>query len=232
MLIAGLTELKAISDSVCSSGYGQDRIRVDLSVVRGLEYYTGPVYEVELLIETKDEKGHPVRFGSVGGGGRYDGLVSRFRGEPVPATGFSIGVSRLQAALTLIGKLDTKPAPGPVVVTVFDRDRVADYQKMVAKLRNAGIRAELYLGNPKNNVGQQLKYADKRGSPCAIIQGGDEKAKGEVQIKDLILGAGLTAIKDREEYLKKQAEAQRSVPESSLVDEVRAVLARHGVRWT
>ena len=158
--------------------------------------------------------------------------MSRFRGEPVPATGFSIGVSRLQAALTLIGKLDTKPAPGPVVVTVFDRDRVADYQKMVAKLRNAGIRAELYLGNPKNNVGQQLKYADKRGSPCAIIQGGDEKAKGEVQIKDLILGAGLTAIKDREEYLKKQAEAQRSVPESSLVDEVRAVLARHGVRWT
>ncbi len=173
-----------------------------MSVVRGLEYYTGPVYEVELLIETKDEKGRPVRFGSVGGGGRYDGLVSRFRGEPVPATGFSIGVSRLQAALTLIGKLDTKPAPGPVVVTVFDRDRVADYQKMVAKLRNAGIRAELYLGNPKNNVGQQLKYADKRGSPCAIIQGGDEKAKGEVQIKDLILGAGLlTASKDREEYL-------------------------------
>ena len=131
-----------------------------------------------------------MRFGSVGGGGRYDGLVSRFRGEPVPATGFSIGVSRLQAALTLLGKLDTKPAPGPVLVTVFDRDRVADYQKMVAALRNAGIRAELYLGNPKHNVGQQLKYADKRGSPCAVIQGGDEKAKGEVQIKDLIAGRG------------------------------------------
>ena len=102
---------------------------IDPSVVRGLEYYTGPVYEVELLLETKDEKGRPVRFGSVGGGGRYDGLVSRFRGEPVPATGFSIGVSRLQAALTLIGKLDAKPAPGPVVVTVFDRDRIADYQQ-------------------------------------------------------------------------------------------------------
>ncbi len=129
-----------------------------------------------------------MRFGSVGGGGRYDGLVSRFRGEPVPATGFSIGVSRLQAALTLLGKLDNKPAPGPVVVTVFDRDRIADYQKMVAALRNAGIRAELYLGNPKQ-FGQQMKYADKRDSPCAIIQGGDEKAKGEVQIKDLILGA-------------------------------------------
>ncbi len=147
-----------------ASGYGSDRIRIDPSVVRGLEYYTGPVYEVELTLETKDEKGRPVRFGSVGGGGRYDGLVSRFRGEPVPATGFSIGVSRLQAALTMLGKIDTTPEFGPVVVTVFDRDRVADYQKMVATLRNAEIRAELYLGNPKN-MGNQLKYADRRNSP-------------------------------------------------------------------
>jgi histidyl-tRNA synthetase len=213
------------------SGYLRNRICIDPSVVRGLEYYTGPVYEVELLLETKDEKGRPVRFGSVGGGGRYDGLVSRFRGEPVPATGFSIGVSRLQAALTLIGKLDSKPAPGPVLVTVFDRDRVADYHKMVAELRNAGIRAELYLGNPKHNVGQQLKYADRRRSPCAIIQGGDEKAKGEVQIKDLILGATLTDTKDREEYLKKQAEAQTEVDQDDLVEAVRKILARHEVKW-
>jgi histidyl-tRNA synthetase len=227
----GISELRSISSLIEAAGYGADRIRIDPSVVRGLEYYTGPVYEVELLLETKDEKGRPVRFGSVGGGGRYDGLVSRFRGEPVPATGFSIGVSRLQAALTMIGKLDSKPAPGPVLVTVFDRDRVADYQKMVAALRNAGIRAELYLGNPKNNVGQQLKYADRRGSPCAVIQGGDEKAKGEVQIKDLILGAGLTAIKDRDEYLKKQAEAQFAAPVDKLVDSVRQVLTRHGVSW-
>ena len=101
-------------------------------MVRGLEYYTGPVYEVELTLETKDDKGRPVRFGSVGGGGRYDGLVARFRGEPVPATGFSIGVSRLLAALQHLGKLDAKPEPGPVVVTVFDRDRLGDYQGMVA----------------------------------------------------------------------------------------------------
>jgi histidyl-tRNA synthetase len=195
--------------------------------VRGLEYYTGPVYEVELTFEIKDEKGRPVRFGSVGGGGRYDGLVSRFRGEPVPATGFSIGVSRLQAALTALGKISAKPEPGPVVVTIFDRDRVADYQKMAATLRNAGIRAELYLGNPKNNLGAQLKYADKRGSPCAIIQGGDEKARGEVQIKDLILGATLADTKDREEYLKKQAEAQFAVKEDALVEAVRKLLARH-----
>ena len=131
---AGVSELEEIAKLVTASGYGADRIKIDPSVVRGLEYYTGPVYEVELLLETKDEKGRPVRFGSVGGGGRYDGLVSRFRGEPVPATGFSIGVSRLQAALTLLGKLDTRPEFGPVVVTVFDRDRVADYQKMVAIL--------------------------------------------------------------------------------------------------
>jgi histidyl-tRNA synthetase len=225
----GNTELFEIARLATAAGYGRDRIRIDRSVVRGLEYYTGPVYEVELLLETKDEKGRPVRFGSVGGGGRYDGLVSRFRGEPVPATGFSIGVSRLQAALTLIGKLDAKPAPGPVVVTVFDRDRIADYQKMVAALRNANIRAELYLGNPKHAVGQQLKYADRRGSPVAVIQGPDEKARGEVQIKDLTLGATLTDTKDRDEYLRKQAEAQFAVPEAQLVDAVRKLLARHGM---
>jgi histidyl-tRNA synthetase len=223
----GLRELEQIAQLVKSSGYDIDRVRIDPSVVRGLEYYTGPVFEVELLIEVNDEKGRPVRFGSVGGGGRYDGLVSRFRGEPVPATGFSIGVSRLQAALTALGKLDNNPEPGPVVVTVFDRDRVADYQRMVAALRAANIRAELYLGNPKNNLGQQLKYADKRSSPCAIIQGGDEKAQGVVQIKDLILGAALAGIEDRAEYLKKQAEAQFAVKEDQLVEAVRKVLARH-----
>jgi histidyl-tRNA synthetase len=222
----GEEELSEIAKLVRAAGY-DDRVRIDKTVVRGLEYYTGPVYEVELTFEIKDEKGRPVRFGSVGGGGRYDGLVSRFRGEPVPATGFSIGVSRLQAALTHLGKIGEKPAAGPVVVTIFDRDRVADYQRMVSELRAAKIRAELYLGNPKNNLGTQLKYADKRGAPCAIIQGGDEKARGEVQIKDLILGATLTDTKDREDYLKKQAEAQFAVKEAALVEAVRTLLARH-----
>jgi histidyl-tRNA synthetase len=225
--IEGMEELLSIQQIVRAAGYTTDQIRIDPSVVRGLEYYTGPVYEVELTFEVKDEKGRPVRFGSVGGGGRYDGLVSRFRGEPVPATGFSIGVSRLQAALAALGKLGEKTARGPVVVTVFDRDRVADYQRMVSALRVANIRSELYLGNPKNNIGAQLKYADKRGSPCAIIQGGDEKARGEVQIKDLILGATLADTKDREEYLKKQAEAQFAVKEDALVDAVRKLLSRH-----
>jgi len=223
----GVAELTAIRNIVAAAGYDDGRVVIDPSVVRGLEYYTGPVYEVELTFEIKDEKGRPVRFGSVGGGGRYDGLVSRFRGEPVPATGFSIGVSRLQAALAALGKLGAKTAAGPVVVTVFDRDRIADYQRMVAALRGANIRAELYLGNPKNNIGAQLKYADKRGAPCAVIQGGDEKARGEVQIKDLILGATLAATKDRDEYLKKQAEAQFAVKETALIEAVRGLLAKH-----
>src|SRR6202022_3015205 len=226
--------LGEIAKILKTAGYGYKRVRIESSVVRGLEYYTGPVYEVELLLDTKDEKGRPVRFGSVGGGGRYDGLVSRFRGEPVPATGFSIGVSRLQAALTMLGKLDTTPEFGPVVVTVFDRDRVADYQKMVAALRNADIRAELYLGNPKN-MGNQLKYADRRNSPCVIIQGSDEKddpAGPQVLIKNLILGAHLATIeKDREEYLQKQALLQIKVAEGLLVEEVRKLLNWHDVKW-
>jgi histidyl-tRNA synthetase len=183
-----------------------------------------------------DHTGRPVRFGSVGGGGRYDGLVARFRGEPVPATGFSIGVSRLLAALQHLGKIDAKPEPGPVVVTVFDQERVGDYQSMVAKLRDAEyapgrkIRAELYLGSGK--FGAQMKYADKRNSPCVVIQGGDEKAKGEVQIKDLILGSEIAGLsKDRDDYLQKQAEAQFAVAEDGLVEAVRKVLARHDIKW-
>jgi histidyl-tRNA synthetase len=226
----GISELQQIGELVGSSGYEENRVRIDMSVVRGLEYYTGPVYEVELLLETNDEKGRPVRFGSVGGGGRYDGLVSRFRGEPVPATGFSIGVSRLQAALTALGKLDTKPEFGPVVVTVFDRDRVADYQKMVAALRGAKIRAELYLGNPKN-MGNQLKYADRRNSPCVIIQGSDEKARGEIQIKDLIEGAKAAAAIASNQEWRETRPAQFSCREDEIVVKVREVLARHEVRW-
>jgi histidyl-tRNA synthetase len=226
-----IRELKEIYLLCEGAGYGYDRIRIDPSVVRGLEYYTGPVYEVDLTFETKDEHGRRVRFGSVGGGGRYDGLIARFRGEPVPATGFSIGVSRLVTALQHLGKIESKPEPGPVVVTVFDKERIADYQNMVAALRNAGIRAELYMGDGK--FGAQMKYADKRGSPCVVIQGGNEKAKGEIQIKDLILGQEIAGLsKDREDYLKKQADAQFARPEGELVKAVREVLARHDVKWS
>jgi histidyl-tRNA synthetase len=223
----GVNELRAIVELIIAAGYDNGRVRIDTSVVRGLEYYTGPVYECELTFEVQDEKGRPIRFGSVGGGGRYDGLVSRFSGQPAPATGFSIGVSRLQAALAALGKISSKPEPGPVVVTVFDRDRVADYQRMVSALRSAGIRAELYLGNPKN-IGNQLKYADKRNAPCVVIQGGDEKASAQVLIKDLIVGAEIAGMsKERDEYLKKQAEAQFAVPEAQLVEAVRKILDKH-----
>lgn len=225
-----IDELGEIWKLASAAGYNDGRVVVDPSVVRGLEYYTGPVYEVELTFEVTDDKGRPVRFGSVGGGGRYDGLVSRFMGQPVPATGFSIGVSRLQAALTALGTLSSKPEPGPVVVTIMDRDNVPAYQRMVTELRNAGIRAELYLGNPKNNVGQQLKYADKRHSPCAVIQGSNEREAKQVIIRDLIAGAESAASSeaDREDYLRKQAAAQETVNEADLVDAVRKVLAHHG----
>jgi histidyl-tRNA synthetase len=227
----GLDELEQIATLNISAGYGADienfpRIIVDTSVVRGLEYYTGPVFETELTVPTADG----TRFGSVGGGGRYDGLVARFRGEAVPATGFSIGVSRLLAALQHLGKIETKPEPGPVVVTVFDRDRMADYQRMTKTLRDAGIRAELYLGNPRN-MGNQFKYADRRNSPCVVIQGGDEKAKGEVQIKDLIEGAKAAAAIASNQEWRESRPAQFAVAEDKLVAAVREVLDRHGVRW-
>ena len=173
----GGKELLEIKRLVEQANYGADRIRIDQTVVRGLEYYTGPVYEVELTFEIKDEKGRPVRFGSVGGGGRYDGLVSRFMGQPVPATGFSIGVSRLQAALTALGKLGTKCEAGPVLVTVFGAENVQASQKLTADLRKAGVRAELYLGNPKHGIGQQLKYADRRGSPLRGDPGAGRKSQ-------------------------------------------------------
>jgi histidyl-tRNA synthetase len=225
----GVQELRLMSDAIVSAGYGDGRVIVDPSVVRGLEYYTGPVYEIELTFPIQDGADGTPRFGSVGGGGRYDGLIARFRGESVPATGFSIGVSRLLAALTYLGKVSVKPEPGPVVVTIFDKDRIADYQRFVAMLRNAGIRAELYLGSGK--MGPQLKYADKRNSPCVIIQGGDEHARGEVQIKDLIEGArAATAIASNQEW-RESRPAQFAVPKAKLVEAVRELLARHGVTW-
>lgn len=197
---SGIEELCSIANMIEASGYWRDRIKIDPSVVRGLEYYTGPVFEVELIIPVTNEKGQEVVFGSVGGGGRYDGLVSRFRKEPVPATGFSIGVSRLAQALKLTGNLETQIPLGPVVVCVMDKDQTAGYQKMVSELRNEGIRAELFLGNPKN-VGKQFAYADARNSPAVIIEGTQEREQGMVQIKDLIEGKKASeAIKDNAEW--------------------------------
>ncbi len=230
-LEAGLSELIAIGDLVDKAGFARDRIAIDPSVVRGLEYYTGPVFEVELLLETKDEKGRPVRFGSVGGGGRYDGLVSRFMGQPVPATGFSIGVSRLQAALKMLGKIDTRPQLGPVVVIVVGRENLVDAQKLTVMLRAENIRAEMYLGSSNHGPKQQLSYANKRNSPCAVILGSDERERGEVLIRDLIAGSAPSDAENRDAHLKKQAEAQVAVPMGKFIQSVREVLKRHDVKW-
>ncbi|WP_341990436.1 histidine--tRNA ligase [Azorhizobium sp. AG788] len=232
--MAGLDELHQIAALVAAGGYDDGRIVIDPSVVRGLEYYTGPVYEAELTFEVKDEKGRPVRFGSVAGGGRYDGLVARFRGEPVPATGFSIGVSRLQAALGHLGKGDKEANTLPlVVVLVMDKDRIADYMALTKRLRDAGrdsetgnllFRAEMYLGGA--GMKAQMKYADRRGAAAVVIQGSNEKEAGEVQIKDLVEGAKIAAgISDHAEY-RAARPAQFSVKEADLLDAIRGVLER------
>ncbi len=223
--LVGVQELETIAELSEAGGYGPERLLIDPSVVRGLGYYTGPVYEAELTFEILDEKGRKRQFGSVAGGGRYDDLVKRFTGQAVPATGVSIGVDRLRAALAAKEKAQTA-AKGPVIITVMDRDRMADYQAIVAELRNAGIRAEVYLGNPKN-FGNQLKYADARNAPVAVIEGGDEQAKGVVQIKDLALGKALAAnITTNEEW--KAQPAQMEIKRADLVAEVRKMIARAG----
>ena len=229
----GIDELDELTKLTRAAGYNETQIAIDSSVVRGLEYYTGPVFEAELTSAIKDERGQPIRLGSVVSGGRYDGLVERFTDEKVPATGVSIGVSRLLYGLKTLGKIPAETVQGPVVVLVFPDQPIENYQRLVDRLRKPDdggppIRAEMYLGDGK--LGVQTKYADRRGSPCIVIQGGTEKGDPsgpKVQIKDLVLGGMLTSIKDRDDYLKQQADAQFSVPESELLAGVRRVLARH-----
>ena len=223
--LEGIEELETIASLAFAAGYG-DRVMIDPSVVRGLEYYTGPVFEAELQFAVTNEKGEKVVFGSVGGGGRYDGLVSRFMGQPVPATGFSIGVSRLMTALKNLGKLGAEEVVAPVLVTVMDGDieSMGRYQRFTQELRAAGIRAEMYQGNWKK-FGNQLKYADRRNAPVAIIQGGDERAEGLVQIKDLIEGKRLSGEIEDNTTWREARVAQVSVPEAELVAKVREILA-------
>lgn len=221
----GVQELETMAELFAASGYGPDRILLDPSVVRGLGYYTGPVYEAELTFETTDEDGDKIRFGSVGGGGRYDGLVQRFKGIEVPATGFSVGISRLYSALNTLGKIEAGAVAAPVVVLVMDPQRLADYQKMAFDLRSAGVRAEMYLGT--SGMRAQMKYADRRGAPLVVIQGEDELQRGEVTIKDLIEGSRLSGeIEDNAEW-RSGRPAQISVASSELVGAVKQVLARH-----
>ena len=221
----GVAELGEIASLVAAAGYA-DRVLIDPSVVRGLEYYTGPVYEAELTFEVPNEQGQIVRFGSVGGGGRYDGLVSRFLSEPAPATGFSIGVSRLVSALKAVKSpiLAGAEAAGPVVVLVMDKDRMGDYLALTKTLRDAGIRAECYLGS--SGMKAQMKYADRRKAPCVIIQGSNERDAGIVQIKDLVAGAEAAKTIESNAEWKAARPAQVEAKVEDLVAAVSEILAR------
>ncbi|SFZ86399.1 histidyl-tRNA synthetase [Devosia enhydra] len=218
----GRAELAAMQSLFDAAGYGPDRIKIDPSVVRGLEYYTGPVFEIELTFAVRNEKGEQVVFGSVGGGGRYDGLVSRFRADPVPATGFSIGVSRLAHALKLTGNLPAHEADGPVVVLVMDRDQVASYQAIVSELRRAGIRAEMYLGSSGMNA--QMKYANRRNAPAVVIEGSNERAQGVLTIKDMIAGAEAARNFTDNATMRAARPAQVNIPRADLVKTVRDII--------
>ena len=202
---------------------GQDAVRFDPTIVRGLEYYTGAVFEAELLLETTDDKGRAVRFGSIGGGGRYDDLVARFTGERLPATGFSFGVSRLASALRAAGRADDAAVRGPVVLIVFSDADMPHYLEALAELRNAGIAAELYLG--RAGMKAQMKYADRRGSPAAVILGGDEIAAGTVTIKDLDAGRAAASAVAGNEAWKAERPGQLSVERGLMVETVRRIVS-------
>ena len=219
---AALSELAAIDRALAAMSVDQDAVKFDPTIVRGLEYYTGAVFEAELLLETADEKGRPVRFGSIGGGGRYDDLVARFTGASTPATGFSFGVSRLASALRAAGRGGEDAVRGPVVVIVFSEDDMTHYLSAVAELRFAGIAAELYLG--RAGMKAQMKYADRRGAPAAVILGGDEIAAGQVTIKDLDAGrAAAAAIADNEAW-KAERPGQMTLPRGELIAAIRRII--------
>jgi len=217
-----LAELAAIDSALNAMKVGQDAVRFDPTIVRGLEYYTGAVFEAELLLDTTDDKGRAVRFGSIGGGGRYDDLVARFTGERLPATGFSFGVSRLTSALRAAGRKDDA-IRGPVVLIVFSQDDMQHYLDAVSELRNAGIAAEVYLG--RAGMKAQMKYADRRGSPAAVILGGDEIAAGTVTIKDLDAGRALAAGVADNDAWKAERPGQVSAPRDQLVAVVRRIVS-------
>ncbi len=220
----GIAELRAMAELFTASGYGQDRIAIDPSIVRGLDYYTGPVFEAELTFEARSDDGQLIRFGSVGGGGRYDGLVARFKGVEIPATGFSLGVSRLFAALEVLGKVGIAGADAPVIVLVMDREHMGEYMAMGAELRSAGLRTEVYMGG--SGVRAQMKYADKRGAAVVVMEGEDERARGEVTLKDLVLGAEKSREITDNEAWRSGAAAQVSVKRSDLVNQVKSMLQR------
>ena len=224
----GLAEMTELDQILRERGLDEGRVVFSPSIVRGLAYYTGPVLEIALTFDVAGEDGQRTEFGSVAGGGRYDDLVGRFMGQPVPATGASIGVDRLLTALKALGQLRLERSPCPVLVTTLDARFRADYQRMASELRAAGIATELYVGS--GGVAKQFRYADKRRFTVVVIAGGDEMEKGEVALKDLRLGEELSKKaefqQDRAAWLE-SLPGQLSVPRGELVAQVEGLLARY-----
>jgi len=217
---AGLAELEQISNALAALATPESDVMFDPSIVRGLEYYNGPVFEAELLKETMDEAGNAVRIGSVGGGGRYDDLVARFTGEKIPATGFSVGVSRLAAAFSISGEIDE--LNGPVVVLNMDRDNPAVALQLATELRNAGLRAEAYMGS--SGMRPQMKYADRRRAPAVVMVGTDELEKGVVTIKDLKEGARQAAAIESNDAYREARPGQFEAPRGEMIDRLRKIV--------
>lgn len=223
---SGLAELAQMDAVLSAGGFDSNRVAFDSTVVRGLEYYTGPVFEGVLTFSIEDEDGQPRQFGSVFGGGRYDDLVKRFLGREVPATGASIGVDRLLAALTCKGLVAPPSGSARVLVTWLDKTLGPHYQRLASQLRAAGIPTEMYVGTQA--IGKQFQYASRTGKIACVVMGSNEFEKGEVAVKDLRLGEELSARigEDRKTWLQQQP-AQITVPLDRLVDAVRGVLARY-----
>jgi len=217
-----VAELGFLCSSLETLGIPEEYVMLDLSIARGLDYYTGPVFEA-MLTDAPE-------FGSIFGGGRYEGLVERFLGRKIPGVGASVGVDRLLAAMQKLGLVGATPSTAQVLVTVMEPEKIGEYQKITRELRLAGINTELYLGEEKS-LGKQLQYANRQQIPVAVLIGSDEFAKGEVTIKNLRLGAQLqdkkkTAEgKEREEWLQLSRSVQVSVARSSCVERVRAMLS-------
>jgi len=216
----GVDELIKIDNILQASGYDEKRVLFSPAIVRGLGYYTGPVYEVESLLTFTDSKGNLRKVGSICGGGRYDGLVERLLGIKVPAAGASIGVDRLCELLVLSGNANVK-TDAPVLIAVFDDELMSEYQKIAAELRQAGISTEIYYG-AQRGLKKQLGYADKMNSPICILLGSDEFEKGIVTVRDLKLGNELSdSITNKDEWKQR---VQKEVPRNELVSVIKQLL--------
>ena len=217
-----LEELNQITKIINAAGYDENKIIIDPSVVRGLGYYTGPVYEADLTFDMETDKGIE-KFGSVGGGGRYDDLVARLKGVSVPSTGISVGVSRLSSALKYLNKTKNNENGLSVVVLVMDKDKRSEYYQIASNLRKEGIVSECYSGD--GGMKAQLKYADKRNARLAIIIGEDEAASNSATIKDLIAGKKVSnKISDNQEW-RSGKDTQKTVPIDDLISNVKSILS-------